>query len=108
MQGGPFNTVATYTSAPTTGSIFGMPWAPDGLMSRSVLPSIEPGPAEVEVLVRWTLDNLNVPRSRFSLCGTGARTCSGEFKNLPDLVAGVPDVRLVSHSPAGRANRRDW
>jgi hypothetical protein len=62
-----FNTVVTYTTAPVPVGILGMPWAPTGLLSRTVLPPIDPGSAVVQVLVRWVVDNLTMPRSRFAL-----------------------------------------
>ncbi len=67
VDGGVFNTVVTYTAAPAPADALGMPWAPTGLLSRTVLPPIDPGPAVVQVVIRWVLDNLTMPRSRFAL-----------------------------------------
>jgi hypothetical protein len=66
-NGGVFNTVVTYTTAPIPQGILGMPWASTGLLSRTVLPTIDPGPTVVQLLIRWVLDNLTMPRSRFAL-----------------------------------------
>ena len=52
---------------PTSLASFALPSAPTGLLSRTVLPTIDPGPAVVQVLIRWVLDNLTMPRSRFAL-----------------------------------------
>jgi hypothetical protein len=67
VNGGVFNTVMTYTTAPVPEGGVGMPWAPTGLLSRTVLSLIDPGPAVVQLLIRWVLDNLTMPRSRFAL-----------------------------------------
>jgi hypothetical protein len=67
VNGALFNTVVTYTTAPVPEGILGMPWTPTGLLSRTVLPLIDPGPAVVQLLIRWVLDNLTMPRSRFAL-----------------------------------------
>lgn len=67
VNGGVFNTVATYTAAQVPDGILGMSWTPTGLLSRTVLPTIDPGPTVVQLLVRWVLDNLTMPRSRFAL-----------------------------------------
>lgn len=67
VDGGVFNSVVTYTTTPIPEGILGMPWAPSGLLSHTVLPAIDPGPTEVEVVIRWVLDNLTMPRSRFAL-----------------------------------------
>jgi hypothetical protein len=67
ITGGVFNTVVTYTATPTPEGILGMPWAPTGLLSRTVLPTVDPGPVVVQLLIRWVLDNLTMPRSRFVL-----------------------------------------
>jgi hypothetical protein len=67
ISSGVFNTVVTYTTTPIPEGILGMPWAPTGLLSRTLLPTIDPGPAVVQLLIRWVLDNLTMPRSRFAL-----------------------------------------
>lgn len=67
ISGEVFNTVVTYTTAPIPEGILGMPWTSTGLLSRTVLPTIDAGQAVVELLIRWVLDNLTMPRSRFAL-----------------------------------------
>lgn len=67
VSGGVFNTVVTYTTTLIPEGILGMPWTSTGLLSRTVLPAINPGPTVVELFIRWVLDNLTMPRSRFAL-----------------------------------------
>lgn len=68
LSGGTFNTVASYTVVPIPEKVLLAPWGPAGLLSRHVLPTIDPSPAAtLQVLVRWVLDNRQMPRSRFTL-----------------------------------------
>jgi hypothetical protein len=63
----PFTMVASYTTSAVPEGVLGFPWSPSGLLSRTVLPAIEPGSATTQVLIRWVLDNITMPRSRFVL-----------------------------------------
>ena len=68
LSGGTFNTVALYTAVPIPQEVLLAPWGPAGLLSRHVLPPIDPSStATLQVLVRWVLDNARMPRSRFTL-----------------------------------------
>ena len=73
-RGVTFNTVASYTKTPTPEGVVMPSSAPSGLLSRAVLPAVDPGSATTQLLVRWVLDNLTMPRSRFTWsCGTAYR-----------------------------------
>ena len=58
FSGGTFNTVASYTVVPIPEDVVLAPSSPTGLMSRHVLPPVDPSSAAtLQVLVRWVLDN---------------------------------------------------
>jgi hypothetical protein len=68
LSGCTFNTVTSYTVVPIPEQVVLAPWGPEGLLSRHILPPIDPSSAaKLQVLVRWVLDNRQMPRSRFTL-----------------------------------------
>ncbi len=67
LAGRSFNTIISYTAMPIPDDVMLAPSVPTGLLSRHVLPPVDAGTAEIQVLVRWLLDNRQMPRSRFTV-----------------------------------------